>query len=145
MAGPERSFIDKVHRQVEYEWELYKQCNTGIVGANGVPDYYYEHEADHCWVEYKATKAGFPTVIELTAENKRYALTPLQWRWCNRAVKNGVPCYVVLGSLEGGIIFANRTWEKVWKRDDLWSGGYFRTPKQIAEFIAGIGNHRVVK
>lgn len=129
MAGPERRFIDRVHRPLAPE--VYKECSTGTMGSNGTPDYYYEGCADTLRIEYKAVDGKLPDVIELINPKKKYALSPLQRRWLNRAHSNGVPVAVVLGSNEGGFIFDNGGWEKKHSRSKCT----LYSPKEIAEYI----------
>ena len=145
MAGPERTFIDKVHNQVDPEWNLFKQCNTGIIGGNGTPDYYYEAMRWYIWIEYKAIGGKLPETICLIDHKKDYALTPWQRRWLNRAHRNETRAAAVLGSLEGALIFTNGSWEEPVTR--AWAQEYGRivNPRHVADFAAGFDDCRVIE
>jgi hypothetical protein len=148
----ERSFIDSVHRQIDAQWNLHKQSMTGVMGANGTPDYYYEvlnvedHEkiATATWIEYKYVKY-LPPKINLANRTKKYSLSALQNRWLDRAHHNKIRAAAVLGSLDGAIIFTNGSWNKVLDRD--WAEEYGRVvrPIVVAQFAAGYTNCRVIE
>jgi hypothetical protein len=106
MAGPERRFIDKVHRRLVAP--VWKQSTTGMAGSNGTPDYYYEGLCGALWVEYKGIDGFFPKQINLLSKNPK--LTPLQRRWVDRAYGNDVQVAVILGGDQGGIIFTEGAW-----------------------------------
>lgn len=122
MAGPERRFIDKIHRRLDPT--IWKQSTTGIAGSNGIPDYYYEGPTGGLWIEYKAVAGNFPQIINII--DKRPKLTPLQRQWVDRAFNNTVEVAVILGGDQGGIIFTQGTWAnnyalsvlKIWGFDD---------------------------
>lgn len=144
MAGPERRFIDKVHRQIDPEWRLHKQSMTGGMSTNGTPDYYYEGYNWYIWIEYKYVET-LPEVINLTDRSKKYSLSALQERWLNRATKNLTRAAVVLGSNEGALIFTNGTWTSPIARS--WVEEYQRLvrPDRVALFAAGFDDHRVIE
>jgi hypothetical protein len=115
MAGPERRFIDKIHRRLAPT--VWKQSSTGMTGSNGTPDYYYEGPTGALWIEYKAVPGNFPKTIDII--NKEPKLTPLQRRWVDRAHKNGIEVAVILGGDQGGIIFTAGSWAQKSALSDL--------------------------
>lgn len=142
MAGPERRFINNVHRHIDPEWCLWKQANTGIMGYSGTPDYYYEGVGTAMWIEYKAVPGRFPLEIKLFDPKKPYGLRPLQRRWVNRAHRNGVRAAVVLASEEGALIFIEGAWENTMNVEDV--RGCITDAIGVAHFAAGFDNCRVV-
>ena len=142
MAGPERKFIHKVHRQIDPEWNMHMQANTGIMGYSGTPDYYYEVMGTATWIEYKAVPGKFPQKISLHDSKKPYGLRPLQRRWVNRAHRNGVRVAVVLASEEGALIFIEGAWENEMNVEDI--RGCITDASGVAFFAAGFTNCRVV-
>lgn len=142
MAGPERKFIDKVHRLVDPKWCLHKQCNTGTMGANGTPDYYYEAYNHTTWIEYKFVER-FPTQFLIINPKCRFKLSPLQRRWLNRAVKNKVPAAIVLGSSEGALIIEKGRWEEPINTSLNRVANRIVTPREVAHFAAGFGDYRI--
>ncbi len=143
MAGPERRFIDSVHRQIDLDWGLWKQAMTGVMGANGTPDYYYELYNRALWVEYKWVNR-LPEQILLIDHTKKYALSALQRAWLNRAVANKTPVAVVLGSKDGAVIAVGGRWNRPIARQEVEENGVLNTPRNVAEFIAGVGDRRVI-
>ena len=141
-AGPERRFINNVHRLIDPEWRLWKQANTGIIGNCGTPDYYYESPGTVAWIEYKAVKGKLPLKIHLFDSKKPYGLRPLQRRWLNRAHQNGVRVAVVLASDEGVLIFSKGAWENEMNVEDY--RGCITNASDVAHFAAGFDNCRVV-
>jgi hypothetical protein len=115
MAGPERRFIDKVHRRLAPT--IFKECYTGMIGSNGTPDYYYEGPTGALRIEYKGVDGKFPKTIDLI--NKKPKLTPLQRRWVDRAHKNDIEVAVILGGDQGGIIFTEGSWARKHALSDL--------------------------
>ena len=130
--GPERKFINKVHRHID----VYKECTTGMSG--GVPDYYYEGFNTQLRIEYKAFPGKLPERIDICIPKSKVGLSPLQRRWINRHHDNGHDVWVVVGSDSGGIILAHGEWEETWWPDEDIT---IYPPKAIAElierFIAG--------
>lgn len=108
--GPERKFINRVHRCVDTT--VYKECTTGMGG--GVPDYYYEGFQTQLRIEYKAFPGPLPKVIEICVPKSKVGLSALQRRWLNRHIDNGHDAWVVIGSDSGGIILENGEWEDAW-------------------------------
>lgn len=141
-TGPERRFINTVHRHVDPEWDLWKQANTGIMGYSGTPDYYYEVMGTATWIEYKAVPGKFPQKISLHDPKKPYGLRPLQRRWVNRAHRNGVRVAVVLASAEGALIFCEGAWENEMNVEDVREC-IVHAP-EVAHFAAGFSNCLVV-
>lgn len=137
MPGPERRFINKVHAQVDPEWRLFKQCNTGIIGGNGTPDYYYEVLGTATWIEYKAVKT-LPKFVNLNDEKKNYALSTFQRRWLNRAYDNKVRVAVALGAENGEVLlFTKRAWEFIIDVEDTRQRRGIASPTGVALFAAG--------
>lgn len=132
MAGPERRFIDKVHRKLDAD--IHKQSMTGVAGSNGTPDYYYEGPHNALWIEYKATDGYIPLDIDLV--NKKPGLSALQRRWLNRALYNNVAVAVVFGSNNNNeaILLDSGEWEEELDRCRLT----IFTPEDIAEYIRGL-------
>lgn len=129
--GPERKYINAVHRQLDSE--IYKECTTGMGG--GVPDYYYEGFEQQLRIEYKAFPGKLPSIIEICKPKSNVGLTALQRRWLNRHIENGHTGWVVVGSGSGGIILENGEWEDVWiPEDDIT----VYTPAQIASEIEDV-------
>ena len=144
--GPERRYINSVHRQVDSEWRLWKECMTGKMGGSGTPDYYYEYLKGSTWIEYKAVPNNLPAIIEVWNPAKQYGLSPLQRRWVNRAADNGQRVAVVLGSMkEGGIIFTNKTWEESWDKEAIEHRRCIIDPYRVAQFAAGFNDYWIVK
>jgi len=141
-AGPERRFINSVHRHTKTNWHLWKQANSGIMGLSGTPDYYYETARSVIWIEYKAVPGKFPLKIKLYDSKKPYGLRPLQLRWLNRAHRNGVRVAVVLASAEGALIFCEGAWENEMNVEDVREC-IVHAP-EVAHFAAGFDNCRVV-
>lgn len=137
--GPERKFINKVHNQLDPEWRTFVQCNTGIIGGNGTPDYYYEVLGTATWIEYKVTYTKkLPKVIDLNDQKKRYALSPFQRRWLNRAYDNKVRVAVALGSEDGEVLlFTKRAWEFKINVEDTRQRRGIASPAGVAQFAAG--------
>ena len=142
MPGPERGFINKVHRQIDPEWNLWKQANTGIMGYSGTPDYYYEALGTATWIEYKAVRGKLPLKIRLFDSKKPYGLRPLQRQWVNRAHRNGVRVAVVLASDEDVLIFTEGAWENELNAEDY--RGCTTNASDVAHYAAGFDNCRVV-
>jgi hypothetical protein len=116
------------------------------MGANGTADTYYEGPGNILWVEYKAVQSAcLPKIIEVI-KNKP-CLSPLQRRWVNRAHSNHVPVAVILGSLEGAVIFTQGGWEYEYEKKRL----RLSSPQEVAEFIHGVVleggpcDHRIFK
>lgn len=142
--GPERNFINKVHGQLDPEWRVFKQSNTGIIGGNGVPDYYYEVMGTATWIEYKAVKK-LPAIIDLNDQKKSYKLSPLQRRWLNRAYDNKVRVAVALGSVDGEVLlFTKRAWEFKIDVEEIRQRGGIASAAGVAQFAAGFECRRVV-
>jgi hypothetical protein len=141
-TGPERRFINTVHRHIDPEWKLWKQGNSGIMGLSGTPDYYYEVMGTATWIEYKAVPGKFPQKISLHDSKKPYGLRPLQRLWVNRAHRNGVRVAVVLASAEGALIFIEGAWESTMNVEDI--RGCATNASDVAHFAAGFENCRVV-
>ena len=142
MPGPERSYIDKVHRQIDPEWNLYKQANTGLMGANGTPDYYYEGFKSVVWIEYKYVQK-LPARFDMVDPSCRFKLSPLQRRWLNRAVKNQVRVAVVLGSEEGALIIEKGRWEETIITHTNRLANRIVEPWHVAYFAAGFDDYRI--
>lgn len=104
--GPERKYINKVHRQLDkISKQIHRQCMTGT--GSGTPDYYYEGPIGCLWVEYKATpqNISYPDLLKY--------LTALQQAWLYRAVYNGVRCGVLAGRPDGtGLFYQGISWQK---------------------------------
>jgi hypothetical protein len=121
------------------------------MGTNGTPDYYYESyqriknhlRSAALWVEYKYVKK-LPENILLIDHEKKYALSALQRRWLNRARKNRTPVAVVLGSEEGAIIAVGGRWERPISLSQVKEEGLLNSPRDVAEFIAGVGDYRIL-
>lgn len=139
----ERSFIDSVHRQINPEWKLHKQSMTGVMGANGTPDYYYESFNNATWIEYKFVKT-LPKIIDLTDRKKQYSLSALQNRWLDRTHRNGTRAAAVLGSLEGAIIFVTGSWNYAIETAWVKERGCLITASDVAEFARGANNNRII-
>jgi hypothetical protein len=142
MSGPERSYIDSVHRQITPEWKLHKQSNTGMMGANGTPDYYYERFRVATWIEYKYIKK-IPARFLITDPACKFKLSPLQRRWLNRAVTNQVRVAVVLGSEEGALIIEQGRWEEYISVHDNRIADRINTPSDVAHFAASLDGYRI--
>lgn len=128
MAGPERRFIERVHRKLHTVSRL---CTTGIMGANGVYDYYYEGpNKGILWVEYKAVPNKLPKLITLNNPAKKPSLSILQQRWGKQRTLNRVPNAVVLGSEVNGIIFPWDSWDREKPYELVGLSTY--TPEEIA-------------
>lgn len=135
MAGPERRFIDKVHRRLAPS--IHKQGTTGMAGSNGTPDYYYEGPTGALWIEYKGINGTFPKIVDLI--NKNPKLTPLQRRWVDRAHKNGVQVAVILGGDQGGIIFTKGIWANNYALSSLRIWTLQDVAEAIFEVVANEG------
>lgn len=142
MLGPERKFINKVHQQMDPEWNLHKQCNTGQMGGNGTPDYYYERFKLATWIEYKYVEK-LPARFDIVDSACRFKLSPLQRRWLNRALKNQVRCAVVLGSVEGALIIERGRWEEQIVTHDNRLANRIVEPWNVANFAAGLDDYRI--
>lgn len=140
--GPERKYIHRVHNAIDPEWNLHKQGNTGIMGVNGTPDYYYEGFKTVTWIEYKYVK-NLPQRFNIVDVACRFKVTPLQRRWLNRAVKNQVRVAVVLGSEEGALIITEGRWEEDIVVHDNRVAKRLASPSEVAHFAAGFENHRI--
>lgn len=142
MSGPERSYIDKVHRYLDPAWFIHKQCNTGQMGGNGTPDYYYERFKHTMWIEYKYVQK-LPARFDIVDPACRFKLSPLQRRWLNRAFKNQVPCAVVLGSEEGALIIERGRWEEEIHSHTNRLANRIVGPEHVAYYAAGAGDYRI--
>ena len=142
MPGPERKYIDKVHRQIVPEWNLHKQASTGMMGVNGTPDYYYERFDHVMWIEYKFVEK-LPARFDIVDPACKFRLSALQRAWLNRANKNRVRCAVVLGSVEGALIINEGRWEETIHTHINRVEGRIVEPSAVAYFAAGVGNHRL--
>lgn len=142
MPGPERGYILSVHRQIDIAWNLHKQSNTGAMGANGTPDYYYERFRQSTWIEYKYVQK-IPQRFLITDPACKFKLSPLQRRWLNRAVDNQVRVAVVLGSVEGALIIEEGRWEDWISLSDNRIADRLNTPSDVAHFAAGLDGYRI--
>lgn len=106
-SKPESRFIDRIHRKLNKD--IYKQA-MGLTAVNGTPDYYYEGNAGHIWVEYKWYD-NKPTYVDLCDTGKKPNLSKLQQHWLNRAYHNKQPIAVVAGFPKGCLIFVNDEWK----------------------------------
>ncbi len=137
--GPERKYIHRVHNSIDPQWNLHKQGNTGIIGVNGTPDYYYEGFNSVTWIEYKYVK-NLPERFNIVDVECRFKVTPLQRRWLNRAVKNQVRVAVVLGSEEGALIITEGRWEEEINVHRNRIANRLVNPHEVAKFAAGFDN-----
>jgi hypothetical protein len=142
MSGPERSYINKVHQQIIPEWNLHKQASTGMMGANGTPDYYYEGFKSVVWIEYKYVEK-LPARFDIVDPSCRFRLSALQRAWLNRANKNQVNVAVVLGSVEGALIITRGRWEEQIDTHKNRVANRIVMPSDVAFFAAGFGNNRI--
>lgn len=142
MSGPERKYINRVHDALEPEWRMHKQANTGMMGSNGTPDYYYEGFQTVTWIEYKYVQK-IPARFLITDTACRFKLSTLQRAWLNRAYSNQVRVAVVLGSEEGALIITEGRWEEYISLHDNRIANRFVTPGEVAHFAAGFENNRV--
>jgi hypothetical protein len=107
MPKPEANFISRVHRKLDAS--VYKQA-MGLTSTNGTPDYYYEGNAGHLWVEYKWYPEK-PKFVDLCDTSKKPSLSRLQQRWLERAHGNKQPVVVVAGFPGGCFVFLGVEWK----------------------------------
>lgn len=99
---PETLFANRIHRKLNKD--VYKQA-MGLTATNGTPDYYYEGNISHLWVEYKWYPKE-PNRIDLCDTDKKPCLSRLQQDWLARADNNEQPLAVVAGYPGGCIVLA---------------------------------------
>jgi len=133
-AKPETNYITKIHRQTDkyQNPKIYHQkMNMMAMCSNGIPDVYYESKGGkELFVEYK-----FITRCESIRKIPMRKLSPAQLIWLERHIENGHECAVIFGCEDGkGFILHNKEILKQPKLSKL----VYKTPKEIAEFIASI-------
>ena len=128
-AGPEGRYISKVHRQLTKSRSIYSmKMNMGMGAPRGVPDYYYEGNADILWVEYKV----LPVPISSKRKLPWSMFSAHQLNWIIRAQSNGRPVAGIIGDPDGNGIFISG-YEFI-KRPEL-DEFMILNPKEMAEII----------
>ena len=92
----EHSYIRSVHRHLPPEILTWKILDPY---QGGVPDAFYAGPAGQLWVEYKFTKLPVRDSSKVAV-----CLSEQQKLWLSRLRKNNIPCAVILGTLEGGVV-----------------------------------------
>lgn len=109
-AKPETLFSKRLHKRFTQP-VYYEKTNNPFRG--GIPDFYYEGIFPGIlWAEHKFWKT-VPRII--TPES---IVSPLQWRWIQRAHNNNVPIVTIVGYKEGGLV--------IYPDDKPMSGSQFK-------------------
>lgn len=142
--GPERRYIDSVHRKLPPANKLPRQGMTGTFGNNGTPDYYYDGPKSDLWLEWK-----FGLLLKNGAFGGcvKFKMTTLQWIWCTRRYTNGLNCFIAIGVNGGGgmviephyvaCIDADSTdSQKTFVADPRKFGTWYKTTAEVAAWIS---------
>lgn len=96
-SKPETRMTSRIHRIMRNDYpEVYFE-KTNNPFRSGIPDFYYEApKGKHLWVEYKWYETIPKNPFHLLA-GKNPKISPLQWKWLDRAYVNDQPVRVVVG------------------------------------------------
>lgn len=139
MAKPENTFIGSVSKFLPVESELHREKMANPY-RGGTADMWYSGSgkgSKDLWIEYKflAVPVRPDTVMDFMTGTKtnKPVISGLQDEWLRERYHEGRNVRVIIGCTDGGVIFADRLWEKP------ISAGDFRklvmSRKQIAAWI----------
>lgn len=131
--GPETRFIASIHRLLPEDLYRMKNHNTYV---GGPADVWYSGKRMDMWIEYKYV-AKLPKIIDLMDTKKNYALSALQQEWLRGRHREGRNVVVILGCIEGGLVFSRLSWEQKCNEETVSYMG-IDTRLEIAKWITEV-------
>lgn len=135
--NPEGRFYEAIEKRLKRHGVYCEGMANPYRG--GTPDRYNEGDRCSIWIEYKWYDKLPVRGFDLTA-GKNPKLTSLQQEWLERAYKNGVKVYVIVGfpgkkrNEKLGLMLGNMTWMNRVEPDDYEE--FQLSVDEIAHFLA---------
>lgn len=101
----------------------------------GTPDFYYEGNKSHIWVEWKFWKTVPPAfnLVTPTRPSHKTKLSSMQTAWLDRAWRNGTDAIVICGCPDGGAILTIDECHYTWQRATFME--MCKTRKELAAWL----------